>query len=352
MKMPGLLVRVVAVGFVIVAFAAPLIAQERGTVEFGGFASNTFFDKDLALTSSWGAGGRVGAFLHPRLSVEFEGSATSATRNSGFGNVSVGILSGRFTAVALKSGRLSVLLGAGVDQTDSPVVESYGLHGLLGAKFALQNTGDLRLETIRSYMVHGKGTNIGIHVGLSFYRNPFNRITRVTDTVAAAARPDSVSAYETNRLRGIAVRYRSLRDSLSGRPGMRYLTLSSVTTVATMQEIIYYPSDRSELTDSAKAIIDEKLTIFRAYPEMRIVIGGFAGEPGLASLNIVLGLRRAVAAKTYLVSRGIDPIRIEIDTHGDGQLVVQRPGEGANVVTRRGQFRLLIAESRVVSPTR
>ena len=65
---------------------------------------------------------------------------------------------------------------------------------------------------------------------------------------------------------------------------------------------------------------------------------------------MALGTRRAEAAKAYLVSQGVEPIRIEIATRGEGQLVVEGPGEIANAENRRGQFRLLIADPYLAAP--
>jgi peptidoglycan-associated lipoprotein len=346
-------VRAMTVGVAIMVFATSATAQERGTVEFGGFASNTSFDNSLGMNSAWGFGGRVGAFLHPRVSLEFEAGATSASRTLGLNDVNVGILSGRATAVPFKSGRVSVLVGAGVDHTDTYNIESYGVHGLVGAKIGLWNTGDLRIDGIQSYMVNGNGTNLGLHMGLSFYRNPLGRMRTVTRDVVGPSimqRPDSVSAFETRRLRALEASYRSLRDSLARNTS--YSTPSSAAALATMQEMIYFQADKAELSDSAKSILRDKLAVFRANPGMRIVITGFASQPGTDSYNMALGARRADAAKAYLVAMGIDPVRVEVATRGEGELVVEGPGELANAQNRRGQFRLLIANDHLVAPKR
>jgi peptidoglycan-associated lipoprotein len=86
------------------------------------------------------------------------------------------------------------------------------------------------------------------------------------------------------------------------------------------------------------------VTVFRANPSLRIVISGYASKPGTETYNMALGLRRADAAKAYLVSQGVDPSRIEVVTHGEGELAVVGPGKAANTANRRDQFRLLIAE--------
>jgi peptidoglycan-associated lipoprotein len=346
-------VKAITVGVVaLLAGALPAMAQQRGTLEFGAFGSNSSFDNGLRMKNSWGAGARVGVFVVPRLALEFEGGGTRAGRSLGLSNVNVGVLSARVTAVPIKAGALSILVGAGIDHSDTYFIESYGVHGLLGAKLALSQNVALRVDAIPSYMAHGKYTNMALHVGLSFLRNPSNLTHTVTRTVAAVPftqRPDSVSASETRRLRGLAISYQALRDSLA-RPALRFVPPSSAAALATMKEMIYFQNNKAELSDSAKAILRDKVTVFRANPAMRIVITGFASQPGTSEYNMALGTQRADAARAYLVSQGVDPIRIEIATRGEGQLVVEGPGELADAENRRGQFRLLIADPYLAAP--
>jgi peptidoglycan-associated lipoprotein len=337
----------IMVGVAALVGAVPATAQQRGTMEFGAFGSNTSWDNSLNMNSNWGAGARVGVFITPRLSAEFEGGGGSASRGLGLANVNVGVLSGRLTFVPFKVGSLSALLGLGADHTDTYFFESYGVHGLLGAKIRLSDNVALRFDGINSWMSNGGGQQKSLHVGLSFYRHPgLNRVTN-TVMVDGPQRPDSVSAYETRRLRAVALSYQQLRDSLA-RP--KYAPASSAEALATMQQVIHFQNDQSNISDSAKAILDDKVTVFRANPAMRIVISGFASQPGTSDYNMALGLRRAEAAKAYLVSRGVDPIRVEIATKGEGQLLVEGPGEVADAQNRRGQFRLLIADPYLAAP--
>lgn len=119
--------------------------------------------------------------------------------------------------------------------------------------------------------------------------------------------------------------------------------VSSVATLVTMQAMIHFANDESGLSAQAKAILDEKVPIFRANPALRIVIVGYASEPGSAAYNLALGTRRAQAAKRYLVAQGISSTRVEIATRGQGELLVEGPGEAADAQNRRDQFQLLIA---------
>ena len=340
----------IIVGVAVLIGAVPATAQHRGTMEFGAFGSNTSWDASLNMNSSLGFGGRVGVFITPRLSAEFEGGGGTASRGSGLEDVNVGLLAGRLTLVPFKTGGVSFLMGLGANHTDTYFFESYGVDGLLGAKIRLSDFAALRVDGIQSWMANGNGSNFALHFGLSFYRNP--GVNTVTNTVMVpgpqtSQRPDSVSAYETQRLRAAAAGYVVLRDSLNR---SRFGPASSAEALATMLQVIHFENDQSDLSDSAKAILDAKVTVFRANPAMRIVISGFASQPGTSDYNMALGLRRAESAKAYLVSRGVDPIRIEIATKGEGQLLVEGPGEVADAQNRRGQFRLLIADPYLAAP--
>lgn len=125
--------------------------------------------------------------------------------------------------------------------------------------------------------------------------------------------------------------------------------VSSAEALATMQEMVYFQHNSSELSNAAKGILNGKLPVFRANPAMRIVIVGFASNPGTEAYNLALGLRRAEAARAYLVSQGVDPIRIEIATRGDA-FAVEGIGEAVQAQDRHNQFRLLVADPHLVAP--
>jgi peptidoglycan-associated lipoprotein len=263
------------------------------------------------------------------------------------------VLSGRLTAVPAKVGRFSLLLGAGVEHTDTYFIESYGAHGLIGGKFALSDNMALRLDGILSHMSHGDYNNKSLHLGLSMYRSPRGLVTTVTQSVDRpmfTQRPDSVSAAETRRLRMVAVRYDDLRDSLDLPVVKVPAEISSAAALATMRQMIHFTSDQSVLSDSAKTILAAKVPIFKANPAMRIVITGYTSSPGTDEYNYTLGRKRAEAAREYLLSLGVEPARVEVSTGGEGKLLIEGPGALASAENRRDQFRLLIADPFLITP--
>lgn len=327
--------------------AAPVMAQERGSIEFGGFGSYTDFDKDYGVNNSYGFGGRVGAFVTPRVSLEFEGGVTRGDRDNGLKSIDLGVVSARLLVNPLKLGPLAILLGAGAEHSDNFALESYGFQGLVGLRLALSEVVSLRADGIQAWASNGDGINRTLHLGLSVFRHPKAREVMVhrTDTLTlrtpAMQHADSVSAAETRRLREADARYRALRDSLARTPTQ---PSTSAADIATMSQVIYFQRDESALSDSAKGILREKVTVFRSNPELRIAIVGFTSQPGTEAYNMALGMRRAEAAKAYLVAQGVSASRIDITTRGEGQLVVEGPGEVANAANRRGTFRLLLAD--------
>lgn len=343
----------IALGVATLIAATPLAAQQRGTLEFGAFGSASSFDNSLSLDNGVGGGVRLGAFLHPRWSLEFDGSGVNADRLAGLRSSQVTSLSARVAMIPVIIGPTSWIVGAGAVHTDYGVTSSYGMSGLLGAKLAIGSMTALRVDGIADYMPHRRDTNLGLRAGLSFFRHPVSRtrvVTVVGPSAPATLRYDSVSATEQRRLRLVDARYNALRDSLGWPRGETFVPRSSTTSLATMQEMIHFGTDSSILTDESKATLDSKVVIFRANPSMRIVIVGNTDERATDAYNQALGGRRAEAAKAYLVTQGVDAIRIEIASHGEAQPIAPGTTLDAQAQNRRAEFRLLVASDFLLPP--
>jgi peptidoglycan-associated lipoprotein len=52
------------------------------------------------------------------------------------------------------------------------------------------------------------------------------------------------------------------------------------------------------------------------YPSVKIMVAGNADERGTEVYNLALGLRRADAARDYLVAQGVAPLRITVKSYG------------------------------------
>ena len=217
--------RALMAAFAAMICAVPAAAQHRGTMEFGAFGSAASFDNELSLKTGYGGGGRIGMFLDPRWSIEFEDAEMRASRPNGLKDVNVGLLSGRLVAIPIKSGALSVLVGAGAGvSTETNFLHSYGVDVLAGVKFALSNRLAFRVDGVYDWLANEDWKSYrSVRVGLSMFRHPRPEIRTVTVVTPAPppvmmAPQDSVSAAEIRRLRDNDAALRALRDSLANVP--------------------------------------------------------------------------------------------------------------------------------------
>jgi len=349
--------RVYAVGLAVLVWAVPAAAQERGTIEFGGFASAASFDHELSLKTGYGGGGRVGAFLDPRWSIEFEDAEMRATRPNGLRDVNVGLLSGRLVGVPVKSGAFSLLLGGGAGvSTETNFMHTYGVDALAGVKIAMADNVAFRVDGVWDWLANQDWKAYrSVRVGMSVYRRPSRRVETRTVTVTApapaavyVAHEDSVSAAETRRLRNREAALLALRDSLRNAP--RIVPTTTAAMMETMQASIHFAFDKSTLDDSAKTILDQKVAVFQANPTMTIVMVGFTDVKGTDTYNMALGERRAEAAKAYLVAKGIDAGRVLMESKGERQQIPNSAGAAGEAPNRRAVFRLLMTPDVIRKP--
>jgi peptidoglycan-associated lipoprotein len=113
---------------------------------------------------------------------------------------------------------------------------------------------------------------------------------------------------------------------------------------------IYFEYNMDELRDDSRANLDNKIRILNANPSLRIRISGHCDERGNDEYNIVLGRRRAEAAKRYLTDRGIDASRIETTSFGRERPAVQGSGEEAWAKNRRDEFEITAGGDQLRAP--
>ena len=185
-------VRAFTAGVAALVCAMPVAAQERGTVEFGAFASVASFDKALTLDSGFGVGGRVGVYLVPRWSMEFEKAEMRASRTSGLESVNVGILSGRLVTVPFRWRRASFLAGAGAGvSTETNFMHTYGLDVLAGIKLPLNQNAAFRIDGVWDWLANEDWKSYrSVRMGISLYRHPGEgprKLTSAPETPAPAS---------------------------------------------------------------------------------------------------------------------------------------------------------------------
>ena len=119
---------------------------------------------------------------------------------------------------------------------------------------------------------------------------------------------------------------------------------------ADLAAMIHFDFDRSDIMPGDKANLDRKAAILAANPAAKIQIAGNTDERGSDEWNLALGNRRALAAKQYLVGKGIDGGRMETVSFGSERPVAQGQNEAAWAQNRNAQFTLTAGGSNLVSP--
>lgn len=109
---------------------------------------------------------------------------------------------------------------------------------------------------------------------------------------------------------------------------------------------IYFDLDKSNIRVDAAAALDKLAILLKQHPVIRIEVSGYTDSRASSQYNISLSQRRAVAAKDYLVSKGIAAGRIEVKWYGKTHLANQC-ADGVNCpetdhqLNRRVEFRVL-----------
>lgn len=160
------------------------------------------------------------------------------------------------------------------------------------------------------------------------------------DSIAAEERrrQDSIAQAEAERrAREEAERLAQQRiaDSLAaaGR------TTESVRTL--LGTMIHFDYDKANVRPDDAGVLDQKVALLQANPNLRIRIAGHCDERGSDEYNLALGNRRATSAKQYLVSHGIDAGRIETVSYGEERPLAPGHDEDAWSQNRRDEFEIV-----------
>jgi peptidoglycan-associated lipoprotein len=96
------------------------------------------------------------------------------------------------------------------------------------------------------------------------------------------------------------------------------LSSSSIDDInkASPLQPVFFEYDSAEVTDQGRSTLQANATMLKKYSTWIITIEGHCDERGTAEYNLALGERRAVAARTYLISLGVDANRLRTVTYG------------------------------------
>jgi peptidoglycan-associated lipoprotein len=169
-----------------------------------------------------------------------------------------------------------------------------------------------------------------------------------TPAPVAAAPPDTAgdaarrAAEEAERARQDAAR----RAAEEAERAARQRTADSLAAIGRGSEavrtlfatMIHFDFDKANIHTDDAAILDQKVSVMQANPQVTIRVTGNCDERGSDEYNLALGNRRAVSAKQYLTSHGIDAGRIATASNGKEKPIDSGHNEAAWAKNRNDQF--------------
>jgi peptidoglycan-associated lipoprotein len=101
---------------------------------------------------------------------------------------------------------------------------------------------------------------------------------------------------------------------------------------------VFFELDSSDISADGQKALEADAALLKKYPTWTVTIEGHCDERGTAEYNLALGERRAVAARTYLVSLGISADRLKTVSYGKEFPFDPGHDEAAWAKNRRAHF--------------
>jgi peptidoglycan-associated lipoprotein len=101
---------------------------------------------------------------------------------------------------------------------------------------------------------------------------------------------------------------------------------------------VFFGLDSFEVDSTAQQALTANAGILKKYPAWVITLEGHCDERGTAEYNLALGEKRALAAKTYLISLGVPADRLRTVSYGKEFPFDPGHDEGAWSKNRRAHF--------------
>jgi peptidoglycan-associated lipoprotein len=160
---------------------------------------------------------------------------------------------------------------------------------------------------------------------------------------------DSLRAYQDSVRAAEEARRRAEAEEAARRAAEAERQRAVAAARATLEAMVFFDYDSSEIREDAAAALRQKVAILRASPQVRLRIEGHCDERGSTEYNLALGNRRAEAIRQFLTGFGLSADRFEIVSFGEGRPLAQGSNEQAWSRNRRGQF-VITAGANAITP--
>ncbi len=107
-----------------------------------------------------------------------------------------------------------------------------------------------------------------------------------------------------------------------------------------MDNVLFVRS-KAELLNESYSELDRLIGILNENPDLKVELSGHTDNSGSAKLNVRLSKDRVEAVKKYLISKGIDDVRISGEGYGPYQPITENRTENERQKNRRVEFKLV-----------
>lgn len=114
--------------------------------------------------------------------------------------------------------------------------------------------------------------------------------------------------------------------------------LPPIQPVAELSDV-YFDFDQYAIRGEAQSGLETNAAFLKSQPHQDILIEGHCDERGTSAYNLVLGERRAQAAKRYLQELGVAPSQVQIISYGKERPFCGEHSEACWQSNRRAHFR-------------
>lgn len=159
---------------------------------------------------------------------------------------------------------------------------------------------------------------------------------------------DSINA--ANARRADSIRAAEAAARAAAEAAARAAEAARAALVEEVSKSIHFGYDQYGVEAGDEANLTRKAAIMRANSALRIRVVGHADERGSDEYNLALGMRRATAAKDFLVRQGIDASRIDVASLGEEVPMDPASTEAAWTANRRSEFEIIAGGQSLVAP--
>jgi peptidoglycan-associated lipoprotein len=101
---------------------------------------------------------------------------------------------------------------------------------------------------------------------------------------------------------------------------------------------VFFDYDRFQIRKDAMPVLDSNAQWLRANGSKTVLIEGHCDERGTLAYNLVLGEKRARAAKKYLQDLGVQVAQLQITSYGEARPFCKQQNEDCYQQNRRAHF--------------